>query len=74
MQPELEELNRIRMDEDRSYNDLARSIGFKDSSHLFKLMAGRHEPNDRSMHKIRRFLERRRANKSERRSGDRRVA
>jgi transcriptional regulator with XRE-family HTH domain len=57
MEHELNEINRIRLEEDRSYNELAREMGFKDTSILHKLLNGKSHPSERSMFKIRRFLD-----------------
>lgn len=61
MQPELIELNRIRLDEDKSYGELAAEIGLSDPSTLNRLLRGTREPMDRTLHKIRRFLDSRRS-------------
>lgn len=50
------EVNRIRLDEDRSYADLATQIGI-DPGALYKILNDRSEPYDRTLHKIRRYLD-----------------
>jgi transcriptional regulator with XRE-family HTH domain len=62
MLPELQELQRIRLDEDLSYEELADRIGLKDNSTLHRLLNNPDRiPFDRTLHKIRRFLEERKA-------------
>ncbi len=51
------ELNRIRLEEDRSYADLAAGIGI-DAGGLYKILNDDSEPYDRTVHKIRKFLTR----------------
>jgi len=51
------ELNRIRLEEDRSYADLADGIGI-DPGGLHKILNDNSEPYDRTVHKIRNFLKR----------------
>ena len=58
----VEELNGIRLDENRSYAELAVQIGI-DPGALYKILNGRSEPYDRTLHKIQRFLESRRGSK-----------
>lgn len=53
----IEELNRIRLDEDRSYADLATGIGI-DPGALHKILNDNAAPYDRTIHKIRNFLKR----------------
>lgn len=55
----VDELNQLRLDEDRSYADLGKEIGI-DPGALHKILNGRAEPYDRTMAKVRRFLERQR--------------
>lgn len=52
----IDALNRIRLDEDRSYADLAAGIGM-DPGGLYKILNENSEPYDRTIHKMRRFLE-----------------
>lgn len=56
-----DELNRIRLDDDRSYASLAADIGI-DPGALYRLLnEDEREPWDRTLHKIRRYLDGRRA-------------
>ncbi len=56
----VDELNRIRLDDDRSYASLATDIGI-DPGALYKLLnEEQRDPWDRTIHKIRRFLDARR--------------
>lgn len=58
-----DELNRIRLDDDRSYPSLAKEIGI-DPSALYRLLNDDdRDPWDRTLHKIRRFLDTREAGK-----------
>ena len=50
------ELNRLRLEENRSYADLALQIGL-DPGGLYKILNDQSEPYDRTLHKIRRFLD-----------------
>ncbi len=53
----LERLNFIRLDTDRSYAELATAIGI-DPGGLYKLLNDRTaRPYDRTLHKIRRYLD-----------------
>lgn len=52
----VEELNQIRLDENRSYADLATQIGI-DPGALYKILNDQSEPYDRTLHKIRRFVD-----------------
>lgn len=57
------ELNRIRLDDDRSYASLAADIGV-DPGALYRLLNDdEREPWDRTLHKIRRYLDARDAAK-----------
>jgi predicted transcriptional regulator len=67
MIPEINELNRIRMDEDLSYERLAREIGDLSAGALFRLMKGETVPIDRTLNKVRKFI-------ASRKSGRRRRA
>lgn len=50
-------LNQIRLDEDRSYASLAAEIGI-DAGGLYKILNGRSpRPYDRTLHKIRLYLD-----------------
>lgn len=54
-----DELNRIRLDDDRSYAALAADIGI-DPGALYRLLNDdERDPWDRTVHKIRRFLDQR---------------
>lgn len=59
----LSELNRIRLDEDLSYEALATEIRTAidgvniDRTVLYRALNGQRKPNDRTLHKIRRFLD-----------------
>jgi hypothetical protein len=58
-----DELNRIRLDDDRSYASLAAEIGI-DPGALYRLLnEDDREPWDRTVHKIRRYLDTRRPTK-----------
>jgi hypothetical protein len=60
---ELETLNQIRLDADLTYVELAEAIGI-DASALFRILNHpTRKPHDRTLHKIRRFLEQHAANK-----------
>lgn len=52
----VDEVNRLRLDENRSYADLAGEIGI-DPGALYKILNDQSEPYDRTLHKIRRFLD-----------------
>jgi hypothetical protein len=52
----IDELNRIRLDDNRSYASLATEIGI-DPGALYKILNGRSEPYDRTLHKISRYLD-----------------
>lgn len=54
----VEELNRIRLDDNRSYADMATEIGI-DPGALYKILNARSDPYDRTLHKIRRWLDER---------------
>lgn len=56
MLPELVELNRIRLDEDLTFSELATRIGLKDASSLNRLLREGRQPQERTLYKIRRFL------------------
>jgi DNA-binding Xre family transcriptional regulator len=74
MLPELVELNRIRLDEDKSYGELAAEIGLADQSTLHRLLKSPRVPLDRTLHKIRRFLDERRAAEAPKSKRRKRVA
>jgi transcriptional regulator with XRE-family HTH domain len=49
-------LNQMRLDENRSYADLASQIGI-DPGALYKILNDQSEPYDRTLHKIRQFMD-----------------
>lgn len=62
---EIQELNRIRLDEDLTLGDLAAQIGDVDASTLSRLFDNPdRKPYDRTLHKIRRFLDERKASEA----------
>lgn len=63
----VDELNRVRLDEDRSYADLGKEIGI-DPGALHKILNGQAEPYDRTLHKIQKFLEKRDAKRPKRKA------
>jgi transcriptional regulator with XRE-family HTH domain len=54
---ELLELNRIRLDEDLTYEELAEAIGIERTTLLRLLQSPNRKPYDRTLHKIKRFLD-----------------
>jgi transcriptional regulator with XRE-family HTH domain len=56
MLPEVETLKHIRLVEDQTYLAMARELGIRNGT-LHKLIAGKTHPNDRTLYKIRRFLD-----------------
>ncbi len=53
----VDRLNQVRLDDDRSYDELATQIGI-DPGGLYKILNGRSaRPYDRTLHKIRRYLD-----------------
>ncbi len=60
MLPELIELNQIRLEEDLLYSELAARIGMEVTS-LNRLLRGERGPRDRTLYKIRRYLDQRKA-------------
>jgi len=66
--PELDELNRIRLDEDLTFRDLGELLGLSAGT-VNKLLTG-DQPAlyDRTLHKIRRFLDERKAPKRRKRA------
>jgi transcriptional regulator with XRE-family HTH domain len=54
---ELVELNQIRLDEDLTYETLAGAIGIERTTLLRLLSSPNRRPMDRTLHKIRRYLE-----------------
>lgn len=61
MLSELLELNQIRLDDDLTYEQLAESIGVHPSALVRLLNSPNRRPIDRTLHKIRRFLDERKA-------------
>lgn len=59
--PELVELNQIRLDEDKTFEQLAAEVGVGNPTTLHRLLKTSRKPNDRTLHKIRRYLDDRRA-------------
>jgi transcriptional regulator with XRE-family HTH domain len=57
MQSELAELNRIRLDEDLTYEQLADATGIERTTLIRLLRSPNREPFDRTLHKVRRYLE-----------------
>jgi transcriptional regulator with XRE-family HTH domain len=55
IKPLVDEVNRIRLEEDLSYAALATAIGI-DPGALYKILNGRSDPWDRTLFKIRRYL------------------
>ena len=60
MLPELIELNRIRLEEDLRYLDIAGFVGLKGESAISRLLRGQRQPSERTLYKIRRYLRSRR--------------
>lgn len=60
MLPELLELNRIRLEEDLTYTELAARVGMKDASSLNRLLREGRTPQERTLYKIRKFIAARR--------------
>ena len=54
--PELLELNRVRLDDDLTYQALGAQIGVSHTI-IVRALAGKNTPRDRTLHKIRRFLD-----------------
>jgi len=67
---DLAALTQLRLEEDLSYADLGELIGI-DAGALYRILNGQSDPIDRTLFKIRRFLEKR---ESPRRPARRRVA
>ena len=57
---ELEELQRIRLDEDLTYRQLGEMVGVRGQT-LYQLLNTETQPLDRTLHKIQRFLDTRRS-------------
>jgi len=57
MLDELLDLKQIRLELDLTYTALAHACGLKDSSHLYRLLHGQRHPGDRTLFKIRRYLD-----------------
>jgi transcriptional regulator with XRE-family HTH domain len=61
---ELNELNRIRLEDDLTYNELASLIGLKDGSSVNRLLREKTgQPAERTLFRIRKFLAARKASK-----------
>lgn len=56
MTNELLEINRIRLDEDLTYEELAEAIGIERTTLLRLLTVPNRGMHDRTLHKLRRFL------------------
>jgi secreted Zn-dependent insulinase-like peptidase len=55
------QLNQIRLEEDLTYSALAAHIGLREHSGLHRFLnSQKRQPTDRTLHKIRRFLNERR--------------
>lgn len=67
MTRELLELNAARLDDDLSFRVMAASIGVSKAT-LINALHRTATPNERTLHKIRRFLDARRTNKPRRRT------
>lgn len=63
----VDRLNQIRLDDNRSYADLATELGI-DPGALYKILNGRSNPYDRTLHKIRNYFHRLDAGKKPRKS------
>lgn len=68
MQHEVITLRALRLDEDLTYMELAEQTGLHYST-LVKILAGQNSPNDRTLHKIRRFLTTRKSATKTRKAG-----
>jgi transcriptional regulator with XRE-family HTH domain len=58
----LDQINQLRLEEDLTYADLGEQIGI-DGGALYRILNGQVEPIDRTLFKIRRFIEKREAAK-----------
>lgn len=56
MQPEIVELNRIRIQENWSYDRLAREIGPLTAGAVFRLLKGETQPSERTQRLVRAFV------------------
>jgi len=54
----LAQVNQLRLEEDLTYSDLGEQIGI-DAGALYRILNGQAVPIDRTLFKIRRFIERR---------------
>lgn len=61
MLPEITELNRIRLDEDLTFSELAALVGLKDGSSLHRLIREGRQPQERTLFRIRKFIASKRA-------------
>jgi transcriptional regulator with XRE-family HTH domain len=57
MLDELLDLKQIRLELDLTYGALSRACGLRDSSHMHRLLHGNRQPTERTLFKIRRFLD-----------------
>jgi predicted transcriptional regulator len=60
MLPEITELNRIRLDEDLTFSELAALVGLKDGSSMHRLIREGRQPQERTLYRIRKFITSRR--------------
>jgi transcriptional regulator with XRE-family HTH domain len=58
MSTELQQVNQVRLEEDLTYAQLGEQIGINGAA-LHRILNGHAEPLDRTLFKIRRFLEQR---------------
>lgn len=66
MQPDIAELNRIRIQENWSYDRLAREIGPLTGGALCRLIKGETQPSERTQRLVRAFVTERKAKKARR--------
>jgi len=57
MLDELIELKRVRLEHDWTYHELGVLIGFKNPDATYRLINAKHHPTERTLYKIRRFLD-----------------
>lgn len=68
MLPEMNALNRIRLEDNLTYGELSQAIGIKGESTLYRLLRGINQPIDRNLFKIRKFLTAHRSSRRRKRS------